>query len=112
MNANTAGASITAVNFDSSASPAKAPAASHQRASPLSFSRTSAQTIATANGISATSNPRQYAGSASYGLRPSRWTLGRRAIDDTSVATRPSMTSEIENKVLSRARELRAQSAG
>ena len=32
MKAATAGSSITAVNFDSSASPAKTPAASHQRA--------------------------------------------------------------------------------
>src|ERR1700682_4020088 len=55
MNAATAGSSITAVNFDSSANPANTPAASHQRASPLSSSRTSAHTIATANGISATS---------------------------------------------------------
>src|ERR1700681_3808118 len=55
MKAATAGISITAVNFDSSASPANTPAASHQRASPLSLNRMSAQTIATANVISATS---------------------------------------------------------
>ena len=54
-NAATAGSSMTAVNFDSSASPANTPAASHQRPSPLSLSRISAHTIATANGISATS---------------------------------------------------------
>src|ERR1700694_2114884 len=54
MKAATAGISITAVNFDSSASPANTPAASHQRPSPLSLNRMSAQTIATANGISAT----------------------------------------------------------
>ena len=53
--AATAGNSITAVNFDNSESPAKTPAASHQRPSPLSVSRTSAQSIATANGISAVS---------------------------------------------------------
>ena len=46
---------MIAVNFDSSASPANRPAASHQRASLLSRKRTSAHTIATANGISATS---------------------------------------------------------
>ena len=55
MNASTAGISITTVNFDSSASPANTPAASHQRPSPLSLSRINAHTIATANGISATS---------------------------------------------------------
>src|SRR5712672_571159 len=55
VNASTAGTSITAVNFDNSASPANTPAANHQRASPLSLSRISAHTIATANGISATS---------------------------------------------------------
>src|ERR1700686_5053295 len=55
MKAATAGTSITAVNFDSSASPANTPAASHQRASSLSLSRINAHTIATANGISATS---------------------------------------------------------
>ena len=55
MNATTAGSSITAVNFDNSASPPNTPAASHQRPSPLSLSRTSAHSIATANGISAMS---------------------------------------------------------
>src|SRR5216684_1086676 len=55
MNAATAGTSITAVNFDSSANPANTPAASHQRASLLSLSRTSAHSMAVANGISATS---------------------------------------------------------
>src|SRR4051812_44084477 len=55
MNASTAGASIAAVNFDNSAKPANAPAGSHQRAFSLCASRTSAHTIATANGISATS---------------------------------------------------------
>ena len=55
MNATTAGNSMMAVNFDSSASPANRPAASHQRASPLSWSRTSDHSIATANGISAVS---------------------------------------------------------
>ncbi len=55
MNASTAGTSIRAVNFDNSASPANSPAASHQRALPLSASRTSAHSIATANGIIATS---------------------------------------------------------
>ena len=55
MKASTADASMTAVNFDSIASPANKPAASHQRASLLSWSRTSAHSIATANGISATS---------------------------------------------------------
>jgi hypothetical protein len=43
------------VNFDNSDSPANTPAASHQRPSPLSASRTSAHNIATANGISAVS---------------------------------------------------------
>ena len=46
---------MIAVNFDSSASPAKSPAASHQRGLPLSCSRTSAHSIATANGIIAVS---------------------------------------------------------
>ena len=55
MNATTAGSSMMAVNFDSSASPANSPAASHQRPSPLSLSRTSDHSIATANGISAVS---------------------------------------------------------
>src|SRR5260221_13953099 len=55
MNAATAGNSMTTVNFDNSESPANRPAASHQRPSPLSSSRTSAHTIATANGISAMS---------------------------------------------------------
>ena len=55
MNAATAGSSMTTVNFDSSASPANTPAASHQRPSPLSLSRTSAHIMATANGISAMS---------------------------------------------------------
>src|SRR5450755_2653691 len=55
ISAATHGSSITAVNFDSSPSPANTPAASHQRASLLSLSRTSAHAIATANGISATS---------------------------------------------------------
>src|SRR6266852_5940081 len=49
------GTSMNAVNFDSSANPANTPAASHQRGSLLSLSRISAHTIATANGISATS---------------------------------------------------------
>ncbi len=55
MKAATAGTNIIAVNLDNSESPANAPAASHQRPSPLSWSRISAHTIATANGISATS---------------------------------------------------------
>ena len=55
MNASTAGTSMTTVNLESSASPANRPAASHQRPSPLSFNLTSAHSIATANGISATS---------------------------------------------------------
>ena len=55
MNANTAGISITTVNFDSSANPANTPAASHQRGLPLSLTRINAHIIATANGISATS---------------------------------------------------------
>src|ERR1700753_3766015 len=55
MNASTAGSHITIVNFDNKARPANMPAASHQRASPLSLSRTSAHHIATANGIRATS---------------------------------------------------------
>ena len=55
MNASTAGTSMMAVNFDSSASPANRPAASHQRPSLLSVSLTSDQIIATANGISAVS---------------------------------------------------------
>ena len=55
MKAATAGSSITTVNFDSSASPPNTPAASHQRPSPLSCRRTSAHSIATANGIIATS---------------------------------------------------------
>ena len=55
MNAATAGSSMIAVNLDSSASPANTPAASHQRGSPLSWSRVSAHHIATENRISATS---------------------------------------------------------
>src|SRR4051812_14819815 len=55
MNAATAGSSIIAVNFDNSASPAKTPAASHHLPLPLSFSRTRAHIVASANGISATS---------------------------------------------------------
>src|SRR5205807_10476908 len=55
MNASTAGTSMMAVNFDSSASPANRPAASHQRPPLLSVSRTSDQIIAAANGISAVS---------------------------------------------------------
>ena len=42
---------MIAVNFDSSASPANRPAASHQRGLPLSCSRTSDHSIATAQGI-------------------------------------------------------------
>ncbi len=55
MNASTAGTSRMPVNFDSSDSPPNTPAASHQRWSPLSASRTSDQIVATANGISAVS---------------------------------------------------------
>ena len=55
MNAATAGSSMISVNFDNSASPANRPAASHQRPSPLSLSRTSDHSIAAANGISAVS---------------------------------------------------------
>ena len=46
---------MIAVNFDSIASPANRPAASHQRGLPLSCSRTSDHSIATANGIIAVS---------------------------------------------------------
>ena len=46
---------MTTVNFDSIARPANSPAASHQRALPLSWSRTSDHSIATANGIIAVS---------------------------------------------------------
>ena len=53
--AATAGNSITAVNFDSSASPPNTPASSHQRPSPVSATRTSDHSMARANGISATS---------------------------------------------------------
>ena len=55
MNAATAGSSMIAVNFDSIARPANRPAASHQRGLPLSCSRTSDHSIATANGIIAVS---------------------------------------------------------
>ncbi len=55
MNASTAGTSRMPVNFDSSARPPNMPAASHQRWSLLSASRTSDQIIATVNGISAVS---------------------------------------------------------
>src|SRR5262245_65888096 len=48
----------------------------------------------TRNGINATSKPLQYAGSAPYGLRPSRWTLGRRSSAEMSVVTLPSATSD------------------
>src|SRR5215470_19484834 len=48
----------------------------------------------TRNGINATSKPLQYAGSAPYGLRPSRWTLGRRSSAETSVVALPSATSD------------------
>ena len=54
-NAATAGSSMIAVNLDSIASPAKRPAASHQRGLPLSCSRTSDHSIATAQGIIAVS---------------------------------------------------------
>ncbi len=49
------GEAVNAVNFASSERPAKRPAASHQRPSPLSSSRTSDHSMATANGISAVS---------------------------------------------------------
>ena len=51
----TAGSKSTAVNFDNKASPAKAPAASHQRGSLLSVNRTSAHAMAATKGISGTS---------------------------------------------------------
>ena len=45
------------------------------------------------NGITAASKPLQYAGSCSVnGCALSRWTLGSRESDDTSIATFPSIT--------------------
>ena len=45
------------------------------------------------NGINDTSNPLQYAGRSSYGLRPVRRTFGKAVSGETSIVVLPSKTS-------------------
>ncbi|ELR02630.1 hypothetical protein GMDG_08828 [Pseudogymnoascus destructans 20631-21] len=109
-NASIAGAKNTAVYFDSSARPPNNPAASHQRLSLLCVNRTSDQTIASENGISATSGRmrdanRPYSGATS-GISTARTTAPRSRVTRQTISPRSATAIHIASNPPKRAPKL------